>query len=172
MPTDKIFINQHLQRLSDATPLAKSYLQRGMVAKVQYEKINGELNYYWVLVLEPNFKLYFHCLDLNHIRPQIFERLSKDFPEVISENKKIKRLELAKLQFNENSRGVYTAKIKNKLLQEGYRTFLWKNIRAVTVFNYKYKPVDMVEPKDVREATQKTQELKINEDKLRNNSQR
>ena len=160
MSTDKIFINGHLQRLSDATPLAKSYLQRGMVAKVQYEKVNGELNYYWVLVLEPNFKLYFHCLDLNHIKPQIFERLSKDFPEVISENKKIKRLELSKLEFNEASKGIYTAKIKNKLLQEGYRTFIWKNIKSAVVYNYKYKPVDMVEPKSIREANEKTNEQK------------
>ena len=160
MPVKKLFINQHLHRLSDAQPLNKMYLERGMVAKLQYEKVNGELNYYWVLVLEPRFKNYFHCLDLNYLKPQMIETLSKEFPEIISESARVKKLQLAKLEFNEASKGIYTAKIKNKLLQEGYRTFIWKNIKSAVVYNYKYKPVDMVEPKSIREATQKTQELK------------
>jgi len=160
MPVKKLFINQHLRRLSDEQPLNKMYLERGMVAKLQYEKVNGELNYYWVLVLEPRFKNYFHCLDLNYLRPQIFETLSKEFPEVISESSRVKKLGLAKLEYNEPSKGLYTAKIRNKLLQEGYRTFIWKNIRSAIVYNYKYKPVDMVEPKSVREVNEKTNEQK------------
>ena len=160
MPTDKKFINQHLRRLSDAQPLNKMYLERGMVAKLQYEKVNGELNYYWVLVLEPRFKNYFHCLDLNYLKPQMIETLSKEFPEIISESARVKKLGLAKLEFNEASKGIYTAKIKNKLLQEGYRTFIWKNIKSAIVYNYKYKPVDMVEPKSIREANEKTNEQK------------
>ena len=160
MPTDKKFINQHLRRLSDAQPLNKMYLERGMVAKLQYEKVNGELNYYWVLVLEPRFKNYFHCLDLNYLKPQMIETLSKEFPEIISESARVKKLGLAKLEFNEASKGIYTAKIKNKLLQEGYRTFIWKNIKSAVVYNYKYKPVDMVEPKSIREANEKTNEQK------------
>jgi len=172
MSVKKLFVNQHLARLSDAQPLNKMYLDRGMVAKLQYEKVNGELNYYWVLVLEPKFKNYFHCLDLNYLRPQTFERLSKEFPEVISESARVKKLGLAKLEFNEASKGIYTAKIRNKLLQEGYRTFIWKNIRSAIVYNYKYKPVDMVEPKNVREAEQKTNEQERNENKLRNNSKK
>ena len=160
MRTDKKFINQHLRRLSDAQPLNKMYLERGMVAKLQYEKVNGELNYYWVLVLEPRFKNYFHCLDLNYLKPQMIETLSKEFPEIISESARVKKLGLAKLEFNEASKGIYTAKIKNKLLQEGYRTFIWKNIKSAIVYNYKYKPVDMVEPKSIREANEKTNEQK------------
>lgn len=160
MPTDKKFINQHLRRLSDAQPLNKMYLERGMVAKLQYEKVNGELNYYWVLVLEPRFKNYFHCLDLNYLKPQMIETLSKEFPEIISESARVKKLGLAKLEFNEASKGIYTAKIKNKLLQEGYRTFIWRNIKSAVVYNYKYKPVDMVEPKSIREANEKTNEQK------------
>lgn len=160
MPVKKLFINQHLRRLSDAQPLNKMYLERGMVAKLQYEKVNGELNYYWVLVLEPRFKNYFHCLDLNYLKPQMIETLSKEFPEIISESARVKKLQLAKLEFNEASKGIYTAKIKNKLLQEGYRTFIWKNIKSAIVYNYKYKPVDMVEPKSIREANEKTNEQK------------
>lgn len=172
MSTDKKFINQHLLRLSDAQPLKKTYLERGMVVKLRYETVNGEINDYLVLVLEPNFKDYFHCLDLNYLRPQIFEQLSKVFPEVISESARVKKLGLAKLEFNEASKGIYTAKIRNKALQEGYRTFIWKNINSAVVYNYKYKPVDMVEPKNVREAEQKTNEQERNENKLRNNSQK
>ena len=160
MPTDKKFINQHLLRLSDAQPLNKMYLERGMVARVEYVTVSGEKNYYWVLVLEPKFKNYFHCLDLNYLKPQMIETLSKEFPEIISESARVKKLQLAKLEFNEASKGIYTAKIRNKLLQEGYRTFIWRNIKSAVVYNYKYKPVDMVEPKSVREINEKTNEQK------------
>jgi len=172
MPVKKLFVNQHLARLSDAQSISKAYLERGMVVKLQYKKVNGEVNDYLVLVLEPNIKDYFHCLDLNYLKPQIFEGLSKEFPEVISESARIKKLGLAKLEFNKTSKGIYTAKIRNRVLQEGYRTFIWKNINSAVVYNYKYKPVDMVEPKNVREAEQKTKEQKINENKLRNNSKK
>jgi hypothetical protein len=90
----------------------------------------------------------------------MIETLSKEFPEIISESARVKKLQLAKLEFNEASKGIYTAKIKNKLLQEGYRTFIWKNIKSAVVYNYKYKPVDMVEPKSIREANEKTNEQK------------
>ena len=188
MPFKRIYIGQHLKRLSDPTPLNKTYLERGMVARVEYITVSGEKNYYWVLVLEPNFKKTFHCLDLNYLKEQVFGKLSKDFNEILTTTARIKKLELAKLDFMKTSKGVYTSKIKNKLLQEGYRTFLFKNIRSVIVYNYEY-PNDLVGSKserekeaklkeaelkqaELKEAEQKTNEQKGNENKLRNNSQK
>jgi len=169
MPFKRIYIGQHLKRLSDPTPLNKMYLERGMVARVEYVTVSGEKNYYWVLVLEPKFKNYFHCLDLNYLKEQIFGKLSNDFKEIMTTTARIKKLELAKLDFIKNSKGVYTSKIKNKLLQEGYRTFLFKNIRSVIVYNYEY-PNDLIgsEAERKKESQRKEAELKKLEQKQKN----
>jgi len=137
-----------------------------MVARVEYVTVSGEKNYYWVLVLEPNFKKTFHCLDLNYLKEQIFGKLSKDFKEILTLTARIKKLELAKLDFIKTSKGVYTTKIKNKLLQEGYRTFIFKNIRSVIVYNYEY-PNDLVGSKSEREKEAELKEAELKEAKLK-----
>ena len=63
-------------------------------------------------------------------------------------------------------------KIKNKLLQEGYRTFLFKNIRSVIVYNYE-NPNDLIGSKTERkeESQRKEAELKKLEQKQKNDGE-
>ena len=63
------YTTMHRNRMADATRITKQKLERGMVAKIRYKKVDGEARDYYVFVLQPNFKKYFHCLDLKHIAP-------------------------------------------------------------------------------------------------------
>jgi len=126
MPFKRIYIGQHLRRLSDPCPLNKTYLERGMVARVEYITVSGEKNYYWVLVLEPNFKKTFHCLDLNYLKEQVFGKLSNDFKEILTTTARIKKLDLAKLDFMKTSKGVYTSRLKTNYYKKDIEHFFLK----------------------------------------------
>ena len=130
--------------MADATRISKSKLERGMVAKIRYKKVDGEARDYYVFVLQPKFKTYFHCLDLKHIAPPQMVKLAEDLNEVISQTPKVKKLDLTKLNLDVNSKQFYLNEIRNKKLKNGYRTLIEKNISTVMVYNYDYGVFDKI----------------------------
>jgi len=138
------YTTMHRNRMADATRISKSKLERGMVAKIRYKKVSGEARDYYVFVLQPKFKTYFHCLDLKHIAPPQMVKLAEDLNEVISQTPKVKKLDLTKLNLDVSSKQFYLNEIKNKKLKTGYRTFIEKNISTVMVYNYDYGVFDKV----------------------------
>lgn len=144
------FTSRHRSNMKDPTKINKSKLERGMVAKIRYKKVDGTQRDYFVFVLQPDFKMKFHCLDLKHCSPQNFIKLAEDLEEVFSTTKGIKKLDLTKLRIEENSKQFYTGVIRNKKLQVGYRTLVEKNVGSVMVYNYDYGNYDKVPPATVR----------------------
>jgi hypothetical protein len=138
------YTTMHRNRMADATRISKSKLERGMVAKIRYKKVDGTAGDYYVFVLQPNYKKYFHCLDLKHIAPPQMVKLAEDLNEVISQTPKVKKLDLTKLNLDVTSKQFYLNEIKNKKLKTGYRTFVEKNISTVMVYNYDYGVFDRV----------------------------
>ena len=144
----KDYTTQHRNRLADPVRITKSKLEMGQVAKIRYKKVNGESGDYFVFVLNPNFKQYFHCLDLKHIHPSSFFRLASDFNEVVSSTPKVKKLDLTKLNLDVNAKNFYLTEIRNNTqlkLKGGYRTLVYKNISTITVYNYDYGIFDKVD---------------------------
>ncbi len=58
---------------------------------------------------------------------------------------------MTKLQINESSKQFYMAEIKRKMLSEGYRTFVERNITSIIIYNYKYGKFDRVASEQERE---------------------
>ena len=56
------FKNQHRSKMTDPTRLQKSNLERGMVAKIDYTKTNGEKGDYLVFVLQSIQRLWRNLL--------------------------------------------------------------------------------------------------------------
>ena len=101
-----------------------------------------------MFVLNPNFKQYFHCLDLKHVHPSSFFRLASDFNEVVSTTAKVRKLDLTKLNLDVNAKNFYLTEIRNNKrlkLKDGYRTLVYKNISSITVYNYDYGIFDKVD---------------------------
>ena len=138
------YTTMHRNRMADATRISKSKLERGMVAKIRYKKVSGEARDYYVFVLQPKFKTYFHCLDLKHIAPPQMVKLAEDLNEVISQTPKVKKLDLTKLNLDVSSKQFYLNEIRNKKLKNGYRTLVEKNISSITVYNYDYGVFDKI----------------------------
>jgi len=141
------YTTMHRNRMADATRVTKSKLERGMVAKIRYKKIDGKSRDYYVFVLQPEYKKYFHCLDLKHIAPPQMVKLAEDLNEVVSQTPKVKKLDLTKLNLDVNSKKFYLNEIRNKKLKNGYRTLIEKNISTVTVYNYDYGVFDKIPTK-------------------------
>ena len=138
------YTTMHRNRMADATRISKSKLERGMVAKIRYKKVNGDARDYYVFVLQPKFKTYFHCLDLKHIAPPQMVKMAEDLNEVISQTPMVKKLDLTKLNLDVSSKQFYLNEIRNKKLKNGYRTLIEKNISTVMVYNYDYGIFDKV----------------------------
>jgi hypothetical protein len=139
------YSTMHRNRIADAVRIPKSKLERGMVAKIRYKKVSGEARDYYVFVLQPKFKGYFHCLDLKHIAPPQMVKLAEDLNEVLSITSKVKKLDLTKLNLDASSKKFYLNEIRNKKLKNGYRTLIEKNISTVMVYNYDYGIFDKVD---------------------------
>ena len=138
------YTTMHRNRMADPSRISKSKLERGMVAKIRYKKVDGTARDYYVFVLQPKFKTYFHCLDLKHIAPPQMVKLAEDLNEVLSQTPKVKKLDLTKLNLDVNSKQFYLNEIRNKKLKNGYRTLIEKNISTVMVYNYDYGVFDKV----------------------------
>jgi len=130
--------------MADPTRISKSKLEKGMVAKIRYRKVDGKARDYYVFVLQPKFKTYFHCLDLRDIAPLQMVKMAEDVDQVISSTSKVKKLDLTKLNLDVNSKQFYLSEIRNKKLKNGYRTLVEKNISTVMVYNYDYGIFDKV----------------------------
>jgi hypothetical protein len=104
----------------------------------------------FVFILQPKFKNYFHCLDLKDCAPDKFTKLAEDLNEVTSTTPQIKKLDLSKLRVEVNSKQFYTSKLKNKDLQNGYRTLVEKNVGQITIYNYDYGVFDKVASRSER----------------------
>ena len=142
------YTSQHRNRLADPTRITKAKLEMGQVAKIRYKKVSGEARDYFVFVLNPNFKQYFHCLDLKYIHPSSFFRLAGNFNEVISTTPRVKKLDLTKLNLDVNAKNFYLNEIRNNKqlkLKDGYRTLIYKNISSIMVYNYDYGIFDKVD---------------------------
>ena len=154
MPDSK---NQHRNKMTDPTRLQKSNLERGMVAKIDYTKTNGEKGDYFVFVLQPKFKEYLHCIDLDKVSPIVFSKLAEDYPEIMAESTRVRKLDLTKLRIDESSKAFYMGEIKRKKLQEGYRTLIYKNVGQIMVFNYNYGVNDRVAAASKRRQEEQVQ---------------
>ena len=136
------FYNTHLRRTTDPTQITKAKIEIGMVLKIKY-KLD---KLYLVFVLQPNTsegKL--HGLSLDAIPPQKVREISKIYNEVMSNTPKVKRLDVAKIQINEQSKAFYTSEIKTeKKLKAAYRTFTLENIKSMQVVNYDWGKYDKI----------------------------
>ena len=144
------YTSRHRSNMTDPTRVSKSKLERGMVAKIRYKKRDKSQRDMFVFILQPNFKLYFHCLDLKDCAPDKFIKLAEDLNEVTSNTPNIRKLDLSKLRVEVNSKQFYTSKLKNKDLQNGYRTLVEKNVGQVTVYNYDFGVYDKIPPRSTR----------------------
>ena len=144
------YTSRHRSNMTDPTRVSNSKLERGMVAKIRYKKRDNTQRDMFVFILQPNFKNYFHCLDLKDCAPDKFIKLAEDLDEVTSNTPKIRKLDLSKLRVEVNSKQFYTSKLKNKDLQNGYRTLVEKNIGQVTVYNYDFGVYDKIPPRSTR----------------------
>ena len=144
------YTSRHRSNMTDPTRVSKSKLERGMVAKIRYKKRDNTQRDMFVFILQPNFKLYFHCLDLKDCAPDKFIKLAEDLDEVTSNTPKIRKLDLSKLRVEVNSKQFYTSKLKNKDLQNGYRTLIEKNVGQITVYNYDFGVYDKIPPRSTR----------------------
>lgn len=151
------FKNQHRNKMTDPTRLQKSNLERGMVAKIDYTKSTGEKGDYFVFVLQPKFKEYLHCIDLDKVSPLIFSKLAADYPEIMAESTRVRKLDLTKLRIDESSKAFYMGEIRKKKLQDGYRTLIYKNIGQVMVYNYNYGKNDRVSSEAKRRQEEQVQ---------------
>ena len=140
----------HRTKMRDQTRISKSKLERGMVAKIRYKKVDGESNDYYVFVLQPKFRTYFHCLDLKHISTPQMSKMASTLKEVVSITPKVMKLDLTKLDLDVASKKFYLNEIKNKKLKVGYRTLIEKNITSVMVYNYDYGVFDRVDTRTNR----------------------
>ena len=70
--------------------------------------------------------------------------------EVTSNTPNIRKLDLSKLRVEVNSKQFYTSKLKNKDLQNGYRTLIEKNVGQITVYNYDFGVYDKIPPRSTR----------------------
>lgn len=140
----------HRTKMKDQTRISKSKLERGMVAKIRYKKVDGESNDYYVFVLQPKFRTYFHCLDLKHISAAQMSKMASTLREVVSITPKVMKLDLTKLDLDVASKKFYLNEIKNKKLKVGYRTLIEKNITSVMVYNYDYGKFDRVDTRTNR----------------------
>ena len=141
----------HRTKMKDQTRISKNKLERGMVAKIRYKKVDGESNDYYVFVLQPKFRTYFHCLDLKHISPPLMSKMASTLMEVVSITPKVMKLDLTKLDLDVASKRFYLNEIRNKKLKVGYRTLIEKNITSVMVYNYDYGTFDRVDTRANRQ---------------------
>lgn len=141
------YTSQHRTKLADPTRISKTQLERGQVVKVRYRKADNSMGDYFVFVLQPKYKGYFHCLDLKVINPTLMIKLAKDLEETYCTGARVKKLDLTKLLITEGSRGFYIGNIKHKKLQEGYRTFIEPNIMSILAYNYNYGIHDKIATK-------------------------
>ena len=144
------FTSRHRSKLTDPTRVSKTKLERGMVAKIRYKKRDNSQRDMFVFILQPKFKNYFYCLDLKDCAPDKFTKLAEDLNEVTSTTRQIKKLDLSKLRVEVNSKQFYTSKLKNKDLQNGYRTLVEKNVGQITIYNYDYGVFDKVASRSER----------------------
>jgi len=163
------YTSQHRSKMSDPTRVTKSKVERGQVAKISYKKVDGTRGDYYVFVLQPKYKGYFHCLDLKYIQPSLMVKLAEDLMEVSSTSTKVKKLDLTKLRIDESSKGFYIGNIRNKKLQVGYRTLVEKNISSILVYNYDYGVFDVIPSRAERQRKEAVERDDIQNDENRLN---
>lgn len=159
------YTTQHRRKMADPTRITKGKLERGMIAKVRYKKQDGESKDYFVFVLQPNYKKYFHCLNLEYVPVPEIVKLAGEFKEILSLTPNIKKLDLSKLSLEVTSKKFYMNEIKQRpKLKTGYRTFVEKQVTQVTVYNYDYGIFDQIPPEAQRRVEEFKQE-QFNRDK-------
>lgn len=166
------FYNVHLRKTTDPVPILWSKLERGMVVNMTYRKKTGTQKYV-IFVLQPKWpndnsgKL--HALSFNSIKLGKVLELGEYYKEVLSESKKVRKLDITKIKLDTASKLFYTSEIKNDSnLKAGYRTFDIASIQKLFAVNYDWGQYDKIPPAAERERLLQEQKDKLNENKLRN----
>lgn len=162
MAGKKGYYNSHLRKTSDSTPVLRSKIERGQMIKFRYKTKNGDLKNYMVFVLQPKWprvadsKAKLHGISMDNVSLTDILEMGRLNDEVISTSSKVKKLDLAKIQINENSQAFYTSEIKSDPdLKAAYRTFDLPKLKNIQVVNYDYGNFDKV---DTREKRRKLEE--------------
>ena len=138
-------------------------LESGMICQILYrskDKITKRLNpakLYYVLILHPSYfsnnKYRTHCLRLDNIQPNYFEKLIEDVGLVESKTVlKIKKFKLDQLLLYENkAKMFYLSKLKANMklkYENSYREFNYLQIADVKVIDFLFhKPKILLEKK-------------------------
>ena len=157
MANKKGYYNSHLRKTSDATPVLRGKIERGQMIKFRYKTKDGDLKRYMVFVLQPKWprvadsKAKLHGLSLDNLSLTASLEMARLNDEVVSTASKVKKLDLAKIQINENSKAFYTSEIKSDPdLREAYRTFDLLKLKSIEVVNYNYGNFDKVDTREKR----------------------
>lgn len=157
------YYNIHLKKTTDPTPIPKTKLERGMVIKIKYKKDNKS-KLYLVFVLQPKWpntvegKL--HGLSLDVIPPNKLLKIADIYDEVLSNSKKVRKLDLAKIKINESSKLFYTSEIKKeKELKNGYRTFNLMDIESIQAVNYNWGKYDKIASSNERRKDERKKQM-------------
>ena len=157
------YYNIHLNKTTDPTPIPKTKLERGMVIKIKYKKDNKS-KLYLVFVLQPRWpntvegKL--HGLSLDVIPPNKLLKIADIYDEVLSNSKKVRKLDLAKIKIDESSKLFYTSEIKTeKQLKNGYRTFNLMDIESIKAVNYNWGKYDKIASSNERRKDERKKQM-------------
>ena len=157
------YYNIHLKKTTDPTPIPKTKLERGMVIQIKYKKDNKSKPYL-VFVLQPQWpntvegKL--HGLSLDVIPPNKLLKIADIYDEVLSNSKKVRKLDLAKIKIDESSKLFYTSEIKTeKQLKNGYRTFNLMDIESIQAVNYNWGKYDKIASSNERRKDERKKQM-------------
>jgi len=157
------YYNIHLKKTTDPTPIPKTKLERGMVIQIKYKKDNKSKPYL-VFVLQPQWpntvegKL--HGLSLDVIPPNKLLKIADIYDEVLSNSKKVRKLDLAKIKIDESSKLFYTSEIKTeKQLKNGYRTFNLMDIESIKAVNYNWGKYDKIASSNERRKDERKKQM-------------
>ena len=144
------YTNKYLLYVKRRFNIPKSKLEAGMICELRYSTIDENKKIkppkkYLVLILNPNYKKYIHCLRIDHIRPYYLKKLVNEVGlETCDVNKKCEKVNLKQLSLDENdSRRFYYKEIKKHMKQryEGsYRTFIYTSprTRIINILNFDF----------------------------------
>lgn len=135
---------RYLSRVTERYALPAQQLKRGMIVEASYKPEGGDVKKYVLLILDPNYKNYVHALSLDHVKPEVLDKMARRFG-VIPVNKKIstfKQINVPKLYFNKTPQQFYSL-IREDLdspamYNHSYRTFILPKLSGVFVLSYTF----------------------------------
>jgi len=140
------YTNQYLRAVKRRFSIGKMKLEAGMVVEIRYvvKGENKKVHKYMVLILNPNYKKYLHCLRISEIKPVWFKRLVEQVGlESCEALPQCDRLNVQQLALDEkNSRRFYYKHLKKDMhrkYNDSYRTLIINNqMRAVSLYQFDF----------------------------------